>query len=287
MSAINANETLPPPAMLVHTHIAPTTGWVNLKFRELWEYRELVFFFVWRDLKVRYKQTIVGAGWAVIQPIFSMVVFTIIFGNLAKLDSDGVPYAIFSFTALVPWSFFVATLTGTAGSMLSNAGMIKKIYFPRLTIPLSEILSSSVDFGIQFVVLVVLMLVFKITPTLNVLWLPLFVLLAVVTALGVGLWLATWNFRFRDIKYIQGFLIQSWFFITPIVYSTSLLDEPWKTLYGLNPMAGVVEGFRWALLGTSNAPSGMIGYSALAALVILISGLYQFRRLERTFADVI
>ncbi len=287
MSTIQAKEVRPAAPLRERYRIQPSSGWIPLDLRELWNYRELVYYFVWRDIKVRYKQTVVGAGWAVIQPLFTMVIFSIFFGRLANLPSDGLPYPIFSFAALVPWGYFVNVMSGASSSMLSNAGMIKKIYFPRLAIPLSSVFSAGLDFAIQFVVLLLMMLYFGISPTANIIWLPFFLLLALITSTGVGLWLATYNARFRDLRYIHGFIVQTWLFITPIAYSSSLLNEPWKTVYGINPMAGVVEGFRWALLGTDTAPGPMIAVSGLVSLIVFVSGLYKFQRLEKTFADII
>ncbi len=287
MSTIQAKEVRPAAPLRERYRIQPSSGWIPLDLRELWNYRELVYYFVWRDIKVRYKQTVVGAGWAVIQPLFTMVIFSIFFGRLANLPSDGLPYPIFSYAALVPWGYFVNVMSGASSSMLSNAGMIKKIYFPRLAIPLSSVFSAGLDFAIQFVVLLLMMLYFGISPTANIIWLPFFLLLALITSTGVGLWLATYNARFRDLRYIHGFIVQTWLFITPIAYSSSLLNEPWKTVYGINPMAGVVEGFRWALLGTDTAPGPMIAVSGLVSLIVFVSGLYKFQRLEKTFADII
>ncbi len=287
MSTIQAKEVRPAAPLRERYRIQPSSGWIPLDLRELWNYRELVYYFVWRDIKVRYKQTVVGAGWAVIQPLFTMVIFSIFFGRLANLPSDGLPYPIFSFAALVPWGYFINVMSGASSSMLSNAGMIKKIYFPRLAIPLSSVFSAGLDFAIQFVVLLLMMLYFGISPTANIIWLPFFLLLALITSTGVGLWLATYNARFRDLRYIHGFIVQTWLFITPIAYSSSLLNEPWKTVYGINPMAGVVEGFRWALLGTDTAPGPMIAVSGLVSLIVFVSGLYKFQRLEKTFADII
>jgi lipopolysaccharide transport system permease protein len=277
-----------PAASRVHTHIAPPRRWISLQLKLLWEYRELIYFFVWRELKVRYKQTIIGAGWAIIQPVLTMVIFSVFFGKLAKVPSGEVPYPIFSFTALVPWGYFTAVLTGTSASMLTNTHMIKKIYFPRLTIPLASTLAAGVDFLIQFAVLLGMIFAYEITPTSNVVWLPLLLLLTIITSMGVGLWLAIWNARFRDVRYAMGFLVQTWLFITPVAYPSSLIEDPLLlTLYGLNPMAGVVEGFRWALLGTGAAPTNMIFISSLVALVIFITGVYRFRRMENVFADIL
>lgn len=267
--------------------IEPSRGWVALGLRELWEYRELLYFLTWRDIKVRYKQTALGATWAIIQPFLTMVVFSLFFGKLAKMPSDGIPYPVFSFAALVPWTFFANGLSQSSASVVGSANMIKKLYFPRLVIPMSSVLSGLVDLALAFVVLVAMMLYFGIVPTGNVVWLPALVLLALVTSLGVGVWLAALNVQFRDVRYTVPFLTQVWLFGTPIVYPSSLLSEPWHTLYGLNPMAGVVEGFRWALLGSHTAPGPLIGVSSVAALALLVSGLYYFRRMERTFADVV
>jgi lipopolysaccharide transport system permease protein len=269
------------------TIIRPSRGWVALKLRELWQYRELLYFLIWRDIKVRYKQTALGVAWAIIQPFFTMLVFTLFFGRLANIQSDGIPYALFSFAALVPWMFFANGLSQSADSLVGSANLIKKIYFPRLVVPLAAVLSGVVDFALAFLVLVGMILYFGIVPTLNVIWLPPLLLLALVTALGVGLWLSALNVEFRDVRYAVPFLIQVWLFATPIAYPSSLLPEPWRTLYGINPMAGVVEGFRWELVGTNIAPGAMILVSALVAVAILISGAYYFRRMEKTFADVV
>lgn len=272
---------------LLHVHIEPTRGWVSLKLFELWEYRELLYFLTWRDIKVRYKQTALGAAWAIIQPFFTMVVFSLFFGKLAKMPSDGIPYPIFSYAALVPWTFFANGLSQSANSLVLSANLIKKIYFPRLVIPISSVLSGVVDFFLAFLVLLAMMVFYGRYPTSAVLWLPFFLLLALVTSLGVGLWLTALNVEYRDVRYVVPFLTQFWMFATPIAYSSSLLKEPWRSIYGLNPMAGVVDGFRWALLGTSQAPGPIIYVSAVAALLILISGAYYFRRMEKTFADVV
>jgi lipopolysaccharide transport system permease protein len=246
----------------------------------------LIYFLTWRDIKVRYKQTVLGAAWAIIQPFFTMVVFSLFFGGLAKVPSDGIPYPIFSYTALVPWTFFANALSQSSNSLVGSAGLIKKVYFPRLVIPLSSVLSGVVDFVIAFVVLLGMMVYYGQWPSAAVAWLPLLLLLALVTALGVGLWLSAMNVQFRDVRYAVPFLTQFWLFATPIAYPSSLLPEPWHTLYGLNPMTGVVEGFRWALLRTDTSPGGMIVASTVATVVLLVSGAYYFRRMERAFADV-
>ena len=281
------DTTLAIPSDLPRTRRKPSKGWALPKFAELWEYRELLFFFVWRDIKVRYRQTILGGLWAILQPLFTMVVFSLFFGRLAKVPSDGLPYPIFSYAALVPWTFFATALTQASNSLVQNANMVKKIYFPRLTMPTATVLASVVDFALAFMVLLGMMLFYRLVPTINVLWLPLFLLLALITSLGVSLWLSAMNVQFRDVQYTIPFLTQAWLFVTPIAYPSSLLPEPWRTLYGLNPMAGVVEGFRWALLGTNTAPGPMMIVSALVALTLFVSGALYFRRMEQSFADVL
>jgi lipopolysaccharide transport system permease protein len=267
--------------------IEPSKGWVSLKLRELWQYRELIYFQVWRDIKVRYKQTVLGAAWAIIQPFFTMVVFSLFFGKLAKVPSDGIPYPIFSFAALVPWTFFANGMSKASNSLVSSSNLIKKVYFPRLSIPLAAVLSGVVDFALSFVVLVGMMKYYHLAPTGNVIWLPLLLALSFTTALGVALWLSAMNVQFRDVQYIIPFLTQFWMFTTPIAYPSSLLSEPWRTFYAINPMVGVVEGFRWALLGTDTAPGPVMIVSSAVSLVLLLSGALYFRRMEKTFADVI
>jgi lipopolysaccharide transport system permease protein len=268
--------------------LRPSKGWVGLKLGELWRFRELLYFLVWRDIKVRYKQTVIGAAWAIIQPFTTMVIFSLFFGQLAGVPSDSLPYPIFSYTALVPWTFFAAGLANASNSLVGSAYLIKKVYFPRLVIPLSAVLGNVVDFCLAFGVLVLMMLAYGILPTANVIFLPLFLLLAFSTALGVGLWLSAMNVQFRDVRYVVPFLTQVWLFITPIAYPSSLIqNETLRALYGLNPMAGVVEGFRWALLGMQTAPDATILVSALTSALLLVSGAFYFRRMERTFADVV
>ena len=275
------------PDNLRKTRRGPSKGWAWPKLRELWEYRELLYFFVWRDIKVRYRQTVMGALWAIIQPIFTMVIFSLFFGRLAKVPSDGLPYPIFSYAALVPWTFFATALTQASNSLVVSANMVKKIYFPRLSLPIATVLAGVRDFVLAFTVLLGMMFFYGLVPTINVLWLPFFLLLALITSLGVGLWLSAMNVQFRDVHYTIPFLTQAWLFVTPIAYPSSLLPEPWRTLYGLNPMAGVVEGFRWALLGTDTAPGPMTLVSAVVALTLFISGAFYFRRMEQNFADVL
>jgi lipopolysaccharide transport system permease protein len=267
--------------------IEPSKGWVSLKLDELWEYRELLYFLIWRDIKVRYKQTVLGAAWAIIQPFFTMVVFSLFFGRLAKIPSDGVPYPIFAYAALVPWTFFAHGLSHAANELIQSANLLKKVYFPRLAMPIAVVLAGVVDFALAFIVLLGMMLYYGIVPTINVLWLPLFSLLALITSMGVGMWLSAVNVQFRDVRYAVPFLIQLWLFATPIAYPSSLLPEPWRTLYGINPMVGVVEGFRWALLDTVPAPGPIIAVSALIGLALLVGGAFYFRRMEKTFADVV
>jgi lipopolysaccharide transport system permease protein len=269
------------------TVITPSRGWVALQLGKVWEYRELLYFLTLRDIKVRYKQTILGAAWAVIQPFMTMVVFSLFFGRLAQVPSDGIPYPIFSYTALVPWTLFAYGLTQASNSLVGSANLLRKVYFPRLIIPLAAVLSSMVDFVLAFLVLVGMMLAYGIVPTAHLIWLPGFVLLALTTSLGIGLWLSAMNVQFHDVRYTVPFLTQFWLFATPIAYPSSLLSQPWRTVYGLNPMVGVVEGFRWALLETPTAPGPMLAVSTLVALALLISGALYFRRMERTFADVV
>ena len=269
------------------TIIRPSRGWVSLKLRELWEYRELLFFLAWRDISVRYKQTILGAAWAIIQPFFTMLVFSLFFGRLGQIPSDGVPYPIFSYAALLPWQYFATALAGSADSLVGSANLLSKVYFPRLVIPMASVLPAVIDFAIAFVVLIGMMFFYGITPTWNIVWLPLFLLLALVTALGVGLWLSAMNVQYRDIRYTVPFITQFWLFASPVAYPSSMIPEQWRPLYGINPMAGVIEGFRWALLGTETVPGPLIGVSVLMSLVLLVSGAYYFRRMEKTFADVV
>jgi lipopolysaccharide transport system permease protein len=241
----------------------------------------------WRDIKVRYKQTILGAAWAIIQPLVNMIVLTIIFGNLAKMSTEGIPRPIFTFTALLPWGLFSKALSDAGRSVLSSRSMITKVYFPRLIIPLSSVLGGVVDFGIQFVIMIGMMLYYRIVPTSAVWTLPFFILLALITALGFGLWLSALNVLYRDVGYILPFLTQIWMLVTPVAYSAKAVPEQWQLIYALNPMVGVVEGFRWALLGTQNPPGPVLGVSAFIAVFILVSGMYYFRRMERTFADMV
>ena len=257
------------------------------ELRDLWHYRELLYFLAWRDFKVRYKQTVLGAAWAVIQPFFTMVVFSIFFGYLGKIPSDGIPYPVFTFCALLPWSLFAHALTDSSNSLVNNQGLITKVYFPRLIIPIAPLFVGLVDFAIAFLVLIGLMLFYGIVPGIAALATPLFILFALATALAVGMWLSALNVQYRDVRYTIPFLTQLWLFATPVAYPSSLLPEPWRSFYGLNPMAGVVEGFRWALLGRTAAPGPLIAVSSVAVLALLLSGLWYFTRMERTFADIV
>jgi lipopolysaccharide transport system permease protein len=258
-----------------------------LKVREIWDYRELLYYLAVRDIQVRYKQTVLGIAWAVIQPLFVMLVFTIFLGKVAKIPSDGLPYAVFCLAALVPWMYFANSLNASSESLVRGANLITKVYFPRPLLPLAGTLSGVVDFAIAFVVLIALIFYFGLRPSLAVFWLPAFLLLAVITAVGVGLWLSALNVRYRDVRYTVPFLIQLWLFASPVIYPSSLVPQPWRVVYGLNPMVGVIEGFRWALLGTSPLSVMVVVLSCLMALALAISGAYYFRRTERTFADVI
>jgi lipopolysaccharide transport system permease protein len=267
--------------------IKPEPGLASLGLRELWEYRELLYFFVWRDIKVRYKQTVLGAAWAIIQPFFMMVVFSLFFGRLAHVPSDGIPYPIFVYCALLPWQLFAHALSESSNSLVANERLLTKVYFPRLLIPVSSVLGGLVDFVIAFVILFLMMAWYGIGPTWAIAALPGFILLAMASALGVGLWLSALNVRYRDVRYTIGFLIQFWLLATPVAYSSSLIPARWRALYGLNPMAGVVEGFRWALLGKSEGPGALLTVSVVVVILILIGGFYYFRRMEAEFADVV
>ncbi len=273
--------------------IRPTQGWTSLRLGDVWEFRQLLYFLVWRDVKVRYKQTALGAAWAVLQPLLTMVIFTIFFGGLARVGSDGLPYPLFSYTGILPWTFFAFGLTQSSNSLVGSSNLIKKVYFPRLIIPLASVLTGLVDFAVAFVVLIGLMAWYRVPPTIMVIWLPLLLLLALLAALGFGLWLAALNVEYRDVRYVVPFFVQLWLFVTPVIYPTSKLTAklaehglpPW--LCGLNPMAGVVEGFRWALLGTGSRPGSILVASAAVTLLVLVSGAFFFRRMEKTFADVV
>ncbi len=271
----------------VSIRIVPSRGWVRIGFRELWAYRELMYFLAVREIKVRYKQTALGVAWAVIQPLCTMLVFSLFFGRLGKMPSEGIPYPLFSLAALIPWSFFATGLAQSSNSLVGNSNLITKVYFPRLVIPISSVLSGLLDFVLGFLLLLIFMGVMGYFPNLHLFWSVPFLLLALVTSLGAGIWLCALNVEYRDVRYLVPFLTQFWMFATPIAYSGRMLGEPWRSIYGVNPMVGVVEGFRWAVLGRGNPPGSILVISSLAALLFLISGLYYFRRMERTFADIV
>lgn len=267
--------------------LKPTQGWISLNLRDLWRYRELMYFLTWRDILVRYKQTLLGAAWAIIQPVTQMLVFNFLFGNMANIPTGDIPRPVFTFAALLPWNLFAQALRDTSNSLVASRNMITKVYFPRLVIPISSVLSGLVDFLIAFVILVGMMLYYKVQLLSSAWMLPLFVLLSLVVSLGVGLWFSAWNLHYRDVRYFIPFLTQFWLLATPIAYPLSQIPEKWQTLYMINPMVGVVEGFRWALLGGDPVPPVALALSVGVGLVALVSGLFYFRRMERTFADMV
>jgi lipopolysaccharide transport system permease protein len=274
-----------PSAAPAALRIEPPHGLFELRLREVWAYRELLYFFVWRDVKIRYKQTAIGVLWVVLQPVLNMLVFTLIFGRLAKLPSDGLPYPVFYFAALVPWTYFAYSLQTTTNVVVENQRLITKVYFPRLILPISTVLSGLVDFAIGFLVLAVFCVAYGIFPTLAALWLPVLLLLALFTALGVGLWLSALNALYRDVRYVIPFLIQFWMFSSPVAYAGSLVPARWRWLYGLNPMAGVIDGFRWAITGRGQAPGLLLLVSACAVVLVLLGGIFFFNRMETSVAD--
>ena len=267
--------------------IEPQEGWQPIDWRELWRYRDLFFFLVWRDIKTRYAQSVLGVGWAVIQPIFSMIVFTIVFGNLAQVSSDGVPYAIFSYTALVPWTYFSGALTSASASLLVSSSMFTKVYYPRLVIPIAPILSKLVDFAIAMLILFGLMVWFRITPTPWALSLPVLILLMMLTAAGMGMWLTALSVQYRDINYAMNFAVQLLMYAAPVVYPASNVPENFRLVYGIFPMAGIIEGFRSALLGTQPMPWDLLGIGSIVAVILFVTGALYFQRMEKIFADVV
>ncbi len=271
----------------VFLRIEAKPGWVSLRLNELWAYREFVYFLTWRDIKVRYKQTVLGAAWAIIQPVLTMLVFSLFFGRLAKVPSDGLPYPLFVYAALVPWTLFANSLSQSSNSLVGNAHLLTKVYFPRLIIPISAVASQILDFVLAFIVLLGMMIYYGIGLKYQAFWLPCLLLLSLVTALGAGLWFSALNVHYRDVRYVIPFIVQFWMFATPIAYPSSLLSERWRMIYGLNPMVGVVEGFRWALLGQKSIPAPMILVSSIASVSMLIAGAFYFRRMEKTFADTV
>jgi lipopolysaccharide transport system permease protein len=267
--------------------IAPLIHWWVLPAGELWDYRELLYFFVWRDIKIRYKQTAIGAAWAVLQPFLTMLIFSLFFGKLAHIPSQGLPYPIFYYTALLPWMYFAASLQNATNTIVENQRLITKVYFPRLHLPLSAVLSGLVDFGVSFLMLIVMMIYYGIRPTAAALWLPAFLVLAVATALGVGLWLSALNAIYRDVRYVVPFLVQFWMFASPVAYPASLVPAKWRWLYGLNPMAGVIEGFRWSLTGHGDPPGRLVLISAAVVLAVLLAGIAYFQKMETVISDVV
>jgi lipopolysaccharide transport system permease protein len=282
-----SDSPAPPAPQLPQVVLRPSRGWASLRLGELWEYRELLYFLAWRDIKVRYKQTVLGAAWAIIQPTFAMIIFSLFLGRLGKLPSDGTPYPLFAYAGLLPWIYFANALSQSATSLAGSANLIRKVYFPRLTIPVATVLGGLLDFALGVLVLVGMMIYYHVPLTLSVLWVPFFLVLTALTAAGVGLWLSALDVQFRDVRYVVPFLIQLWMFATPVVYPSSMLSPRWRSLYALNPMAGVVEGFRWATLGLSVWPWRIVGVSAAVSVTLLVSGAFYFRRLERRIADLI
>jgi len=286
LAAITASASFPGSTVPV-IQIEAAKPWPSLKLRELWQYRELIYFFIWRDIKVRYKQTVLGAGWAIMQPLFTMLLFSLFFGRFARVPSDGIIYPLFAFSGLVPWTLFSHGLNQASRGLVTDSSLIKKVYFPRLVIPIAKQLSGLVDFGLALVLLFGMTFYYGIHPTLRILWLPLFLVLALITGLGIAFWLSAMNVEFRDVEHTLPFLTQIWLYATPIAYPSSLLPEPWRTVYGINPMVGVVEGFRWALFGAKTVFGPMLVASSVVAIAMLVSGAFWFRRLEKTFADVL
>lgn len=269
------------------TIVRPPKGWVALNLKDLWDYRELLYFLVWRNIKVRYKQTLLGASWALIQPLATMVVFSVFFGKLAKVPSDGVPYPLFAYCGLLPWQLFSYAMTESSNSVVSNQQLITKVYFPRLVVPISAVISGLVDFAISFSLLLIMMPLYGVMPTVRILVLPLFILFAIATALAIGLWLSALNVEYRDVRYTIPFLTQFWLLITPVAYPSSLVPDKWRPLMGLNPIAGVVEGFRWALLGNRSGSGALMMVSVVIVIALLFGGIAYFRRMETTFADLV
>jgi len=275
------------PLEIPTVRIRPPRGWLALDLGEVWAARELLYFFIWRDVKVRYKQTVIGAGWAILQPVSTMLVFTLFFGKLAKIPSGGLPYPVFYYCALLPWMYFAGSLTSATNVVVEQQRVITKVYFPRLILPVSAVVGGLVDFAVAFSILLVMLLYYGIVPTLAIFTLPLFLLLAIATALGAGLWLCALNAIYRDVRYVIPFMVQFWMFASPVAYPSSLVPERWRWLYGLNPMAGVIEGFRWALTGQGRPPDMLLLASAAAVVLMLVGGLFYFRRMEGTIADVV
>jgi lipopolysaccharide transport system permease protein len=275
------------PNRVPSVHIAARRGWLALDLAELWAYRELLYFFVWRDIKVRYKQTVIGAAWAILQPVMTMLVFSLFFGKLAKIPSQGLPYPVFYYCALLPWMYFSTAMQGATNIVVDQQRVITKIYFPRVVLPIAAVLSGLLDFAISFGVFLGMMLYYRIAPTKAIVWLPAFTLLAILTALGVGLWLSALNALYRDVRYVLPFLVQFWMFASPVAYASSLVPAKWRWLYGLNPMAGVIEGFRWALTGHGQPPGILLAASSAAVILLVFGGLVYYHAVEGTIADVV
>jgi lipopolysaccharide transport system permease protein len=286
-STVTATTDQSPTSSLPVTIIEPSRGWARLNLRDLWEYRELLYFLTWRDIKVRYKQTAIGIAWAILQPLITMIILMVIFGHFAQIPSDGLPYAIFAFAALLPWTYFAGALNRVVNSVVADAHLVSKVYFPRLILPLVGTISGLIDFAISFLSLLATMYWFQVIPTWRVVALPLFLLLALLAALAVGLWLAALHVRYRDVVFTIPFLIQIWMFASPVVYPVSLVPERWRAIYSLNPMVGVIEGFRWALFGNKSPEFSLMAVSTAFILLLLIGGLVFFKHIERTFADVV
>ena len=269
------------------TYLKPSKGWLSIDFKELWRFRELIYFLTWRDIKVRYKQAVLGIAWALLQPVLTVVIFTIVFGVLLETPSQGLPYPLFVISALLPWQLFANALQRSSISLVANANLITKIYFPRLSIPLSAVFAALVDFGVSFIVLIAMMIIYQFMPSWNILWLPAIILFALLTALAVGLWLSALNVQYRDVQHMVPFIIQAWMYASPIVYPIEIIPEGiWRVLYGLNPMVGVIQGYRWALLG-GDQPDATMLISIVVVIFLLVGGFYYFRRLEKTFADIV
>jgi lipopolysaccharide transport system permease protein len=285
MSVTLASPARPVPKPVVF--VEPRRGLFNLDLQAVWQYRELLYFLAWREIKVRYKQTLIGAAWVILQPLMTIAIFTLIFGKFAKIPSDGVPYPVFAYAALLPWTFFSEAVTRSSGSVVGDANLIRKVYFPRLIIPMASVLTPVLDFFLSFLLLLAMMIWYGITPTRGALFLPLFLSLAFLTALAIGLWLSALNVKYRDVRHTVPFLMQFWMYASPVVYPVSLIPENWRLIFGLNPMTGVIEGFRWALLGKESPDFTVIAASAIGVMILLFSGLIFFRRMERTFADIV
>lgn len=287
MGVTDSQSAVPRTVELPVVRISARRKWLALDLRELWAYRELLYFFVWRDIKVRYKQTAIGAAWAILQPVLTMLVFSLFFGKLAKIPSQGLPYPVFYYCALLPWMYFAAALQASTNVVVEQQRVITKVYFPRVVLPISSVLSGLLDFAVSFVVFVFLMAYYRIAPTAAAVWLPAFTLLAILTALGVGLWLSALNALYRDVRYVLPFLVQFWMFASPVAYPSSLVPAKWRWLYGLNPMAGVIEGFRWALTGQGQPPGVLLAASAAGVALFVLGGLIYYHAVEGRIADVV